>query len=153
MYVLTHPLRVARRAAILGVLVVGMVIAAIKAPAHADTLYAVSRHVDFKPMSRRYEMLKSRSGRALAVRRPGHPLLAFLGVALLTALASIALPCRAQAAVYSEAELTASSSFGSFTVFSGGPSESRQALSWGSFGFDGVVYGTATALSRWLPRI
>ena len=85
-------------------------------------------------------MLKSTSGRALAVRRPGHPLLALLGVALLTALASIALPGRAQAAVYSEAELTASSSFGSFTVVSGGPSESRQALSWGSFGFDGVVY-------------
>lgn len=58
----------------------------------------------------------------------------------MTAIAAIALPGQAHAALYSQAELAASSSYGAFSVFSGGLPESRPAPSGESIALDAVVY-------------
>jgi hypothetical protein len=64
-----------------------------------------------------------------SARHPGRRVLALLAATLLMALATMQLPGQAQAAIYSYVELSASSSYGSFSVFSGGPSEFREARS------------------------
>jgi hypothetical protein len=71
---------------------------------------------------------------------PARSVLALLGITLLTALTMTVFSGRAGAALYSEAELTASSSHGMVDVASGGPAAFREARSAEPIALNGVLY-------------